>query len=61
MVGFVAANPTGGFKESMALKKSELYSSHWASCDELRGGMARRPPATLFDRVHRPCEVMVYP
>ena len=23
----------------MALKKSELYSSIWKSCDELRGGM----------------------
>ena len=23
----------------MALKKSELYASLWASCDELRGGM----------------------
>ena len=23
----------------MALKKSELYSSLWASCDALRGGM----------------------
>ncbi len=23
----------------MALKKSELYSSIWQSCDELRGGM----------------------
>jgi type I restriction enzyme M protein len=23
----------------VALKKSELYSSLWASCDELRGGM----------------------
>ena len=23
----------------MALKKSELYNSLWASCDELRGGM----------------------
>jgi type I restriction enzyme M protein len=23
----------------MALKKSELYSSLWASCDELRGGL----------------------
>src|SRR5437879_11561587 len=23
----------------MALKKSDLYSSIWASCDELRGGM----------------------
>jgi hypothetical protein len=23
----------------MALKESDLYSSLWASCDELRGGM----------------------
>jgi hypothetical protein len=23
----------------MVIKKSELYSSLWASCDELRGGM----------------------
>jgi len=23
----------------MAIKESELYSSVWASCDELRGGM----------------------
>jgi len=23
----------------MALKKSELYSALWKSCDELRGGM----------------------
>ena len=23
----------------LAVKKSELYSSLWASCDELRGGM----------------------
>jgi type I restriction enzyme M protein len=23
----------------VAIKKSELYSSLWASCDELRGGM----------------------
>jgi len=23
----------------MAIKKSELYASLWASCDELRGGM----------------------
>ena len=23
----------------MAIKKSELYSELWASCDELRGGM----------------------
>src|SRR6266446_1290413 len=28
--------PTG---KPMALKKSQLYSSLWASCDELRGGM----------------------
>jgi HsdM N-terminal domain len=26
-------------KITMALKKSELYSSLWSSCDELRGGM----------------------
>lgn len=25
----------------MAIKKSDLYSSLWASCDELRGGMER--------------------
>jgi len=24
---------------TMAIKKSDLYSSLWASCDELRGGM----------------------
>lgn len=23
----------------MAIKKSDLYSSLWASCDELRGGL----------------------
>ena len=27
------------YQVAMALKKSELYSSLWASCDELRGGM----------------------
>jgi len=27
----------------MAIKKSELYSSLWKSCDELRGGMDDRP------------------
>jgi hypothetical protein len=27
----------------MALKKSDLYSSLWASCDELRGGTYRKP------------------
>ena len=26
----------------MAIKKSDLYSSLWASCDELRGGMGAR-------------------
>lgn len=26
-------------KQPMAIKKSELYSSLWQSCDELRGGM----------------------
>lgn len=26
-------------KQSMAIKKSDLYSSLWTSCDELRGGM----------------------
>ncbi len=29
----------GNHKNSMAIKKSDLYSSLWASCDELRGGM----------------------
>ena len=28
-----------GREKKMALKKSELYSSLWSSCDELRGGM----------------------
>ena len=27
------------FTYPMALKKSDLYASLWASCDELRGGM----------------------
>jgi len=27
------------FRQRMAIKKSELYSSLWKSCDELRGGM----------------------
>lgn len=31
--------PGSGFTSLMAIKKSELYSSLWASCDELRGGM----------------------
>ena len=25
--------------KTMAIKKNELYSSLWASCDKLRGGM----------------------
>lgn len=28
-----------GYQTGMALKKSQLYSSLWSSCDELRGGM----------------------
>jgi type I restriction enzyme M protein len=32
-------NHFGSSTFPMALKKSELYSSLWASCDELRGGM----------------------
>jgi hypothetical protein len=31
--------PRGTGKPRMAIKKSELYRSLWASCDELRGGM----------------------
>jgi len=29
----------------MAIKKSELYSSLWQSCDGLRGGMDAEIPA----------------
>ncbi len=29
----------GAASSTMALKKSDLYSSLWKSCDELRGGM----------------------
>jgi type I restriction enzyme M protein len=29
--------------DTMALKKSELFSSIWSSCDELRGGMDPSP------------------
>jgi hypothetical protein len=32
-------------KKKMAIKKSELYSSLWASCDELRGGRNSQPYA----------------
>jgi hypothetical protein len=31
----------------MALKKSELYSSLWASCDELRGAWMRASTRTM--------------
>jgi len=31
----------------MAIKKSELYSSLWQSCDELRGGNRRITAALL--------------
>src|SRR5690554_3671039 len=34
----MATSPKGQ-PENMAIKKSDLYSSIWASCDELRGGM----------------------
>jgi type I restriction enzyme M protein len=34
-----AAAPPNGRRAGGALKKSDLYSSLWASCDELRGGM----------------------
>src|SRR5438094_1360186 len=29
----------GGGRQQVAVKKSQLYSSLWSSCDELRGGM----------------------
>jgi len=32
----------------MAIKKSELYSSIWKSCDELRGDMMPRSIKTTF-------------
>jgi hypothetical protein len=32
----------------MPVKKSELYSSLWASCDELRGGMDDRVASLLY-------------
>jgi type I restriction enzyme M protein len=35
----IEARATATTGIEMALKKSELYSSLWASCDELRGGM----------------------
>src|SRR5205814_9579650 len=33
------AQPLPTISRAMAIKKSELYSSLWKSCDELRGGM----------------------
>lgn len=37
----------------MALKKSELYSSLWSGCDELRGGMdASQYKDWIADRCH---------
>ena len=36
---YLCSNIVIGIASTMALKKSELYSSLWASCDELRGGM----------------------
>ncbi len=48
----------------MAIKKSDLYSSLWASCDELRGGMDADHPITLVDallaRLTRRLEVPVW-
>ena len=40
----------------MAVKKSDLYSSLWASCDELRGGMdaSQYKDYVLFMLCHRP-------
>ncbi len=38
LTGIIAGSPES-VAASMAIKKSELYSSLWASCDELRGGM----------------------
>jgi len=37
----------------MALKKSELYSTLWSSCDELRGGMDASQ-YKVEDRILRP-------
>jgi len=39
----------------MAIKKSDLYSSLWASCDELRAGMdaSQYKDYVLFHAVHQ--------
>ena len=39
MVEGVYFHPSPTFLNTMAIKKSELYSSLWQSCDALRGGM----------------------
>jgi predicted metal-dependent hydrolase len=36
----------------MPLKKSELYSSLWTSCDELRGGIVVHEMLHLLERHH---------
>jgi hypothetical protein len=36
---YALSSPQAIGNQRMALKKSDLYSSLWASCDELRGGM----------------------
>ena len=43
----------------MALKKSQLYSSLWQNCDELRGGkqgmMQRLPSGRVWRRPEQNC------
>ena len=41
----------------MAIKKSDLYSSLWASCDELRGGMdaSQYKDYVLVHALHQIC------
>jgi len=38
----------------MAIKKGDLYSSLWASCDELRGGVFARHSGRTQMQPHRP-------
>jgi hypothetical protein len=38
-IGFSIPEETSSRGAKLAIKKSDLYSSIWASCDELRGGM----------------------
>ena len=39
-VGVTGSRSVGNeWRPGMAIKKTELYSSLWAGCDELRGGM----------------------